>query len=284
MSIMESSKIDVDKVLKEKSPRVYQFTPTIFLKKLRSIIHQEEFNEILNKLEGKKGLEFIEQGLDLINVSSNTIGFEKLPKNGGVVIVANHPLGGLDGVTLMKEIGKIRRDIKFIVNDILNQFEPFNSLFMPVNKHGSNTRDSLMRLDELYKSDQCIVIFPAGLVSRKQKEKVEDLEWKKSFIAKVKKYNKPIYPVHISGQNSKRFYRTASIRKKMGIKINLEMLLLADEMFRQRGSTILLTMGKPIMPNSFNKTKSDYEWAQTVKKHIYKLENNPNFEYGEKSN
>lgn len=281
---MESSKIDVDKVLKEKSPRVYQFTPTIFLKKLRSIIHQEEFNEILNKLEGKKGLEFIEQGLDLINVSSNTIGFEKLPKNGGVVIVANHPLGGLDGVTLMKEIGKIRRDIKFIVNDILNQFEPFNSLFMPVNKHGSNTRDSLMRLDELYQSDQCIVIFPAGLVSRKQKEKVEDLEWKKSFIAKVKKYNKPIFPVHISGQNSKRFYRTANIRKKMGIKLNIEMLLLADEMFRQRGSTILLTMGKPIMPNSFNKTKSDYEWAQTVKKHIYKLENNPNFEYGEKSN
>ena len=284
MSIMESSKIDVDKVLKEKSPRVYQFTPTIFLKKLRSIIHQEEFNEILNKLEGKKGLEFIEQGLDLINVSSNTIGFEKLPKNGGVVIVANHPLGGLDGVTLMKEIGKIRRDIKFIVNDILNQFDPFNSLFMPVNKHGSNTRDSLMRLDELYQSDQCIVIFPAGLVSRKQKEKVEDLEWKKSFIAKVKKYNKPIFPVHISGQNSKRFYRTANIRKKMGIKLNIEMLLLADEMFRQRGSTILLTMGKPIMPNSFNKTKSDYEWAQTVKKHIYKLENNPNFEYGEKSN
>ncbi|MEC8617305.1 MAG: 1-acyl-sn-glycerol-3-phosphate acyltransferase [Bacteroidota bacterium] len=281
---MESSKIDVDKVLKEKSPRVYQFTPTIFLKKLRSIIHQEEFNEILNKLEGKKGLEFIEQGLDLINVSSNTIGFEKLPKNGGVVIVANHPLGGLDGVTLMKEIGKIRRDIKFIVNDILNQFEPFNSLFMPVNKHGSNTRNSLLRLDELYQSDQCIVIFPAGLVSRKQKEKVEDLEWKKSFIAKVKKYNKPIFPVHISGQNSKRFYRTANIRKKMGIKLNIEMLLLADEMFRQRGSTILLTMGKPIMPNSFNKTKSDYEWAQTVKKHIYKLENNPNFEYGEKSN
>ena len=137
----------------------------------------QKINEILNKLEGKRGLEFIEKGLDLIKVSSTTNGFENLPKNGGVVIVANHPLGGLDGVTLMKEIGKIRRDIKFIVNDILNQFEPFNSLFMPVNKHGSNTRDSIMRIDELYQSDQCIVIFPAGLVSRKQKEKVEDLDW-----------------------------------------------------------------------------------------------------------
>ena len=281
---MESPKIDVDKVLREKNPKVYQFTPTIFLKKLRSIIHQEEINEILHKLEGKRGLEFIEKGLDLIKVSSTTNGFENLPKNGGVVIVANHPLGGLDGVTLMKEIGKIRRDIKFIVNDILNQFEPFNSLFIPVNKHGSNSRDSIMRIDELYQSDQCIVIFPAGLVSRKQKEKVEDLEWKKSFITKVKKYNKPIYPVHISGQNSKRFYRTANIRKKMGIKINLEMLLLADEMFKQQGSTIHLTMGKPILPNVFNKTNSDHEWAQTIKQHIYELENNPNFEFGEKGN
>ena len=281
---MESPKIDVVKVLKEKSPKVYQFTPSIFLKKLKSIVHQEEINEILNKLEGKRGLEFIEKGLDLINVSSTTDGFENLPKNGGVVIVANHPLGGLDGVTLMKEIGKKRRDIKFIVNDILNQFEPFNSLFMPVNKHGSNSRDSIMRIDELYQSDQCIVIFPAGLVSRKQKEKVEDLEWKKSFIAKVKKHNKPIYPVHISGQNSKRFYRTASIRKKMGIKINLEMILLADEMFKQQGSTIHLTMGKPILSNVFNKTKSDHEWAQSIKHHIYELENNPNFEFGEKGN
>ena len=147
---MKSPKIDVDKVLKEKSPKVYQFTPTIFLKKLRSIIHQDEINEILNKLEGKRGLEFIEKGLDLIKVSSTTNGFENLPKNGGVVIVANHPLGGLDGVTLMKEIGKIRRDIKFIVNDILNQFEPFNSLFIPVNKHGSNSRESIRRQSPLF--------------------------------------------------------------------------------------------------------------------------------------
>ncbi len=279
---MQSNRIDVAKVLKEKSPRVYQFTPSIFLKKLRSLIHQDEINEILNKLEGNKGLEFIEKGLQLINVSSTTTGFENLPKNQGVVIVANHPLGGLDGVTLIKEIGKIRSDIKFIVNDILNQFEPFNSLFIPVNKHGSNTRDNLMRVDELYKSDQCIVIFPAGLVSRKQREKIKDLEWKKSFIAKVKKYKKPIYPVHISGENSKRFYRTANIRKKLGIKINIEMLLLADEMFKQQGSTIHLTMGKPISPEMFKNTKSDYEWAQSIKKHVYELENNPNFEFIEK--
>ena len=155
---------------------------------------------------------------------------------------------------------------------------------MPINKHGSNSRENLLRIDELYESDQCIVIFPAGLVSRKQKKKIIDLEWKKSFITKVKKYNKPIYPVFISGENSKRFYRTANFRKKIGLKLNVEMLLLADEMFKKRGSTIHLTMGNPIDPKCFNKTKSNQEWAQAVKNHVYNLENNPNFEFGEKDN
>ena len=171
-----------------------------------------------------------------------------------------------------------------MVNDILTQFEPFNNLFIPINKHGINPRENLLRIDELYQSDQCIVIFPAGLVSRKQKKKIIDLEWKKSFITKVKKYNKPIYPVYISGENSKRFYKTANFRKRLGLKLNVEMLLLVDEMFKKRGSTIHLTMGNPIDPTCFNKTKSNQEWAQAVKNHVYNLENNPNFEFGEKDN
>ena len=281
---MSNNEINVAKALKEKSPRIYQFTPSILLKKLTELVHEEEINEILQKLKGTEGIEFINKGLEQIDVSSIAYGFEKIPKNKGIVIVANHPLGGLDGVTLIKEIGKIRTDIKFLVNDILTQFEPFNSLFMPINKHGSNSRENLLRIDELYESDQCIVVFPAGLVSRKQKKKIIDLEWKKSFITKVKKYNKPIYPVFISGKNSKRFYRTANFRKKLGLKLNVEMLLLADEMFKKRGSTIHLTMGNPIDPTCFNKTKSNQEWAQAVKNHVYNLENNPNFEFGEKDN
>ena len=281
---MSNTDFNVAEVLKEKSPRIYQFTPSILLKKLTELVHEEEINEILKKLEGTKGLDFINKGLQLINVSSISYGFENIPKSKGIVIVANHPLGGLDGVTLIKEIGKIRTDIKFLVNDILTQFEPFNNLFIPINKHGINPRENLLRIDELYQSDQCIVIFPAGLVSRKQKKKIIDLEWKKSFITKVKKYNKPIYPVYISGENSKRFYKTANFRKRLGLKLNIEMLLLVDEMFKKRGSTIHLTMGNPINPTCFKKTKSNQEWAQAVKNHVYNLENNPNFEFGEKDN
>jgi len=276
--------IDVGKVLKDKNPRLYRFAPKFFIKKLKSLVHEEEINEILSKLENKEGLEFIKDALALLNINSQSSGFEKIPKKEGIIIVANHPLGGLDGVALIKEIGKHRTDIQFLVNDILTKIDAFKTLFVPVNKHGVNSRENLNRIDELYQSDKCIVLFPAGMVSRKEKKIIKDLDWKKSFITKVKKHNKPIYPIFISGKNSKRFYRTANIRKNIGLKTNLEMMLLADEMFKQSGSTITFTMGNPIQPNTFTKDKTNHEWAQLIKKHVYQLEINPNFEFSETIN
>ena len=276
--------IDVGKVLKDKNPRLYQFAPKFFIKKLKSLVHEEEINEILSKLENKEGLEFIKDALTLLKIDSKSSGFEKIPKKEGIIIVANHPLGGLDGVALIKEIGKHRDDIQFLVNDILTKIDAFKTFFVPVNKHGVNSRENLNRIDELYQSNKCIVLFPAGMVSRKEKKTIKDLDWKKSFITKVKKHNKPIYPIFISGKNSKRFYRTANIRKKIGLKTNVEMMLLADEMFKQSGSTITFTMGNPIHPNTFTKDKTNHEWAQLIKEHVYQLEINPNFEFSETIN
>ena len=113
--------IDVGKVLKDKNPRLYRFAPKFFIKKLKSLVHEEEINEILLKLENKEGLEFINEGINLLGVKSKSYGFDKMPKKEGIVIVANHPLGGLDGITLIKEIGKHRTDIQFLVNDILTK-------------------------------------------------------------------------------------------------------------------------------------------------------------------
>ena len=270
--------IDISKVIKEKSPTLFKFLPKFVLKKLTNLVHQEEINTILKKLQNKRGMEFIKGGLLELNVKSNSIGFENLPKNQGIVIVANHPLGGLDGVTLINELGKFRSDIKFLVNDILTEIKPFQPFFVPINKHGLNSRKNLNSIDELYQSKKCIVIFPAGLVSRKEKGVIKDLEWKKSFITKAKKYNLPIYPVHVSGKNSERFYNTSYWRKKIGIKLNLEMFLLADEMFKQKGNTISFTLGKAILPEQLNKTKTNHQWAQIIKELVYKIKNNPNFE------
>ena len=227
----------------------------------------------------KKNLDFVRGGIKELGVASISNGFENLPTNKRAIVVANHPLGGLDGVAMINELGKYRKDIKFLVNDILTELKPFKEYFIPINKHGLNSRENILRLEKLFQSNQCIVLFPAGLVSRKNNEKIEDLEWRKTFISKAKKYNTSIFPVFVEGFNSKKFYKVAYWRQKLRIKINLEMFLLPNEMFLQKGKTIKFTMGQPIDPKLFSNSKTDLEWAQLIKKFVYQIKNNANFDF-----
>ena len=277
---METEKrIDISKVIALKSPFLYKLIPNFLLKKLKSIVREKEINFILQKLSGKKNLDFVRGGIKELGVASISNGFENLQINKRAIVVANHPLGGLDGVAMINELGKYRKDIKFLVNDILTQLKPFKEYFIPINKHGLNSRENILRLEKLFQSNQCIVLFPAGLVSRKNNEKIEDLEWRKTFISKAKKYNTIIYPVYVEGFNSKKFYKVAYWRQKLRIKINLEMFLLPNEMFLQKGKTIKFTMGQPIDPKLFSNSKTDLEWAQLIKKFVYQIKNNANFDF-----
>ena len=277
---METEKrIDISKVIALKSPFLYKLIPNFLLKKLKSIIREKEINFILQKLSDKKNLDFVRGGIKELGVSSISNGFENLPTNKRAIVVANHPLGGLDGVAMINELGKYRKDIKFLVNDILTELKPFKEYFIPINKHGLNSRENILRLEKLFQSNQCIVLFPAGLVSRKNNEKIEDLEWRKTFISKAKKYNTSIFPVFVEGFNSKKFYKVAYWRQKLRIKINLEMFLLPNEMFLQKGKTIKFTMGQPVNPKLFSNSKTDLEWAQLIKKFVYQIKNNANFDF-----
>lgn len=271
--------VDIGKVIEKKSPSFFKLMPGFLLRKFKSLLHERDLNNILKNLSGKEKLDFISGGLKELQVISSNYGLEKIPRKKGVIIVANHPLGGLDGLALINEIGRYRKDIKFLVNDILSEIEPFKPYFIPINKHGLNSRENIIRLEKLFESDKCIVIFPSGLVSRKKNGIVKDLEWRKTFVTKAKKHNKPIYPVYISGQNSNRFYKIAKWRSLIGIKINLEMFFLVDEMFKQKGNTIKITMGKLIEPKLLDNKKNDSEWAQAIKNHVYNLQNNINFEF-----
>lgn len=272
--------INIENVLIEKSPKLYKVLPRFLINWLKKTLHEKEINQILKDLENDFEIAFINNGLKKLEVKSKGIGLENVPTNNGVILVANHPLGGLDGVAMIQQISNVRKDINFLVNDILTQINKLKPYFIPINKHGKNSRKNLLNIDELYKSQECIVLFPAGLVSRRQKnKKIEDLEWKKSFITKARKHNKTIIPVHVQGLNSSKFYNLSFWRKRFGIKLNIEMLFLADEMFKKQGSTITFTFGKPINPNKLNKELTDLEWAQKIKNHVYELENNPNFEF-----
>ncbi len=263
--------VDIERALKEKSQKLYKLLPSFVINYLKKLIHQDDINEIISLHHDKKGLEFINAGLNHMDVRTQSKGLNNIPSKGGVTIVSNHPLGGLDGVAIIKEVGEIRSDLHIMVNDILMQIKNFEPIFIPVNKHGKNQRMNLNYIDSLYSSEKCIIVFPAGLVSRKQKKTIQDLDWKKSFVSQCIKHKRNVIPVFTKGLNSNKFYNIAYWRKKIGLKANIEMLLLADEMFKQKGNTINFVFGNIIPWETFNDSFSHIEWAQKVKNHVYDL-------------
>lgn len=267
---MEAKKyIDVEKVLKTKAKTLYRILPRFALNWLKRKLHEEEINEGMIYLDQFQGLEFNKEVLKYFNVSVEVHGVENLPKTGGVIIAANHPLGGMDGMALIKAMGDVREDVRFIVNDILKNIKNYGDVFVGVNKVGGQSRNSLQFVEQIYSTDVAILVFPAGLVSRKFPEGIRDLEWNKSFINKSIKYNKPIIPVFIEGQNSKFFYNFAKFRKSIGIKANIEMLFLPDEMFKQKGNTIKIHFGKIIEPSLFYTVHTPQQWTNIMHDYIY---------------
>lgn len=274
MTIEKSKKIiDLENIIRNKNPTLLKFLPRFILNYIRKIIHEDGMNEFLHLHGEKTEFEFIEAVLNYFNIQINIVGEENIPITGGVIFASNHPLGGLDALALLKTISKKRTDLKFLVNDILMQLSNLKGLFVPINKHGKNSSNMLEEIDKVYSSEQGILIFPAGLVSRKQGGIIKDLEWKKSFITKAKKYQKNIVPVYIAAENSRFFYNLSNWRKKLGMKANIEMVYLVDEMYKQRNQTITLIFGKAISYQTFDKTLTDQQWAEKVKEIVYEMKN-----------
>src|SRR5690606_15067384 len=192
-------------------------------------------NAVMDHIGHLDGLDFVDALLTQeLGVQVELEGKENIPLEGGVIFASNHPLGGLDGIAFMHAVGKYRKDVKFLVNDILLNIKNLQPLFVPVNTLGPQGRKNSQLIEEAYADEHALLVFPAGLVSRKREGVISDLEWKKSFVNKAKKYKKNIIPVHIAGRNSDFFYNLARFRERIGLKVNLEMLYLADEFFAQR--------------------------------------------------
>ncbi len=259
--------INIEKVFREKGGK---FLPGFVFSYLRKKIHEKEINAFLYDNRHLVGVPFVDMLIREFGAKIEVNGLENLPEKGRALVAANHPLGGLDGVALMHVVGRKRKDFLFPVNDILLFLPTLKPLFIPINKHGSN-QENLQILDNAFSSENLILYFPAGLVSRKQNGRIEDLEWKKTFIAKSVKYKRNVIPTFIDGANSNFFYNLALYRKKLGIKANIEMLYLPDEMFKQYNKTIRITFGKPIPWETFDKRHNYGEWAQRVKRYVYSM-------------
>jgi putative hemolysin len=281
--------IDIEALFASKNPKLLRIIPKFVLTYLKRIVHQDEVNGYINRNADKRGLPFVGAILQEFGVHVEIIDKRSspgsaagisaddngiIPKHGRFIVASNHPLGGLDGMALMHALGKIRGDIVFPVNDLLMNVPGLQPLFIPINKHGRNTENAKL-IDDTFASEKMVLYFPAGLVSRKQHINgtfvIRDLEWKNTFIKKAKKYQRDIIPVFIEGRNSDWFYNLARWRKRLGINANIEMLYLVDEMVKQFNKTITIMVGDPVPYTTFDKSKTDAQWAAWMQKKVYQL-------------
>ncbi|MVZ64327.1 glycerol acyltransferase [Sphingobacterium sp. DK4209] len=272
MDLLEKEKfIKVREVIHKKSPTLAKWIPKPLISYLERIIHEDDINYIMTTYHDDIGLDFVDSLLKELDVKVHLEGIENIPLEDSVIFASNHPLGGLDGIAFMQAIGNYRKDVKFLVNDILMNIRNLEPLFVPVNKLGGQSKSGIAAIENAYASDHALLVFPAGLVSRKINGKIVDLEWKKSFISKAKKYQKDIVPVYIDGRNSNFFYNLARFRKSVGLKANIEMLYLPDELFSQRGKDITIKIGKRIPYSQFDNSKNERQWAAEVKEIVYAM-------------
>ena len=267
--------IDIDKILKSKMGSKVKFVPRFLVSWLKKIIHEDEVNRFLWESRGLSGTEWLTECVRYLKMDVEIVGLENLPdKNDGKLytFVSNHPLGGQDGVCLGSIIGKhYDGKFRYLVNDLLLNLPGLKPVSIGINKTGRHSRDFPRMVEAGFKSDNHMLMFPAGLNSRKRKDgTIHDLPWKKTFISKCIEYQRDVVPIHFGGRNSERFYRIARFSDKY-LPFNLAMLFLVDEMYRNVGKHFRISIGKPIPWQTFDKSKSATEWAQYVEDRVYEL-------------
>ena len=268
-------RIDVDQVLRARLPRHYRYIPRSAIRWLERTICQDRLNAILVKMAGKDSVSAADAALDDMQITIKEEGLDQLPE-GRYMFVSNHPLGGLDGLALISLLGnRYDRNIKFLVNDLLMAVEPLRGVFLPVNKYGSQSRDTATQIEEALKSDNQFITFPAGLCSRMQPDgTIADLTWQKAAVVHAINYKRDIVPVYFDAQNSKFFYRFAKWRKRLGIKFNIELIFLPKEMIKQCGTTLRAIIGEPIPWNSLD-SRAPKKQAAELREIVYSMAPSP---------
>tara|TARA_B110000285_G_scaffold84853_1_gene97341 strand:+ start:932 stop:1753 length:822 start_codon:yes stop_codon:yes gene_type:complete len=265
--------IDIEQLIASKNPKAKKWIPGFLMRYLKRVIHQDEVNRFLTENKDKKGTEWCSAAVKFLDITYSVKNLENIPKDGKVVLAMNHPLGGIDAIILVDALQKQRTDLKFIVNDILMNLENMEDMFVGVDKHGKNKGSIREQIQVLFKSESAVCIFPAGLVSREVSGEVKDLTWKKTFVTYSKEHDRTIVPIFIDGKLSKFFYRLSRIRKFFGIKLNIEMLYLSHELFKQRGKHIEFIVGDPIEKDYLFGGLGDRKLAEGIKNKTYELRN-----------
>jgi putative hemolysin len=264
--------IDLEKAIKKGESGFLKSLPGFVIRILEKIIYQDEMNATIHRHRHLEGLKFINDVLEGWKIGMMVKGSEKLPPTGRFIFVANHPLGAIDSLAIFDVVGRFFPNVISPSNELLLTIPNLHNLLLGLNVFGKQKKETVAKLHDLFESDNQIIIFPSGEVSRRKKGIITDPVWHKTFITKAIEYKRDIIPVHISGRNSNLFYFIANLRTFLRIKMYVETILLPREMMKQRASTITLTVGSPVSYLDLTDDISQHEWAQKVKALTYSLD------------
>lgn len=263
-------KIDIDEILKAK---VKKKLPKFLVNFLKRRIHQEEINDCIEKAEHPQGVGFFDEALNYLDIKYEVRGAENLDPSRRCIFASNHPIGGPEALIMGSVMRKFYGEsFRVPVNNILAHFHPLAEFFVPVNMGGKQSREISEGLTRMFESPYQVLVYPAGKCARKEHGKVAEQPWKKMFITQSRKYERDVVPVHMSGYNSRLFMFLTSFSKFIGLKFNIGMFMLVDELFKKQHKTFVITFGKPIPYSTFDKSKTDQQWAESVKQIVENLQ------------
>ena len=259
MATITEKTIDIEQILKGKLGAKARFVPRVLVGWLERIAHQDQVNAFLWDSRHLAGTPWLEACVSYLKMDLQVRGMDNLPpKDDGrfYTFVSNHPLGGIDGVALGSIIGRHYDDrFRYLVNDLLMNLPGLAPLCVPINKTGKAGRDFPQLVRSTFESQNHVLMFPAGLCSRRQDDgSIRDIPWTKTFITKSVESHRDIVPIHFSGRNSEKFYRLAHFSDRF-LPFNLAMLFLVDEMYKNVGQSFVITIGKPIPWQTFDRQK-----------------------------
>lgn len=269
-------KIDIDQILSNKAGEKARYVPNIVRSWLKRIVHQNEINKFLTEVGDMQGVPWLDAVMNFLDDRLEVEGINHLPDDADgrrFTFVSNHPLGGPDGIAIGQLLGhQYKGRIRYLVNDLLMNLHGLAPLCVPINKTGKQSRDLPRMVEAAFQSDNHVIMFPAGLCSRREKGIIHDVPWNKTFITKSIETQRDVVPIYFEGRNSDRFYRWASFGKRLGLKFNIAMLFLADETFLNRHKTFRVRIGKPIPWQTFDHSRRPAEWAQWVEQKVYDMQ------------